>query len=455
MPGFLGTRLVEFGDRLAVASGDEESSYRDLSERVAECRRQLVDTGVEAGDVVTVEGDYSLESVAVFLALTEHRCIVVPLSTDTAPLHEQCRNVAMVQWRIEARVGPCRFSRVAERADHELYDEVRQRAHPGLVLFTSGSTGTSKGAVHDLAVLLEKFEPRRLALRTIVFLQLDHIGGVNTLLYTLANGGAVIAPSSRSPSVVCEAIARHRAQLLPTSPTFLNLLLLTEAYRQFDCSSLERITYGTEPMPQSTLDRVREQFPAVVLQQTYGMTELGILRSKSREDGSLWVSVGGEGFQTKVVDGRLFIKARSAMLGYLNAPDPFDADGFLDTGDAVLVDGKWLRILGRTTELINVGGHKVYPAEEESALLEVDGVRDAVVSPVPHPLMGSVVAAAVRLDREEPLAEFKRRMRTFLRDRLPPYAIPAKLTVSEEDLHSARFKRIRRRPIASTTESEV
>ena len=57
--------------------------------------------------------------------------------------------------------------------------------------------------------------------------------------------------------------------------------------------------------------------------------------------------VGGEGYETKVVDGRLWVRAESAMLGYLNAPSPFSADGFLDTGDLVEVDGEWLRILGR------------------------------------------------------------------------------------------------------------
>ena len=124
--------------------------------------------------------------------------------------------------------------------------------------------------------------------------------------------------------------AAHRVELLPTSPTFLNLLLLSEEHQRHDLSSLKLITYGTEPMPAHTLQKVHALFPEVKLLQTYGLSELGILRSQSRESGSLWMRVGGEGFETKIVDGRLFIRASSAMLGYLNAPNPFDADGFFD-----------------------------------------------------------------------------------------------------------------------------
>ena len=128
-----------------------------------------------------------------------------------------------------------------------------------------------------------------------MFLQLDHIGGLNTLFYTLANGGTAVVAEDLSPESVCEAIESHRVQLLPTSPTFLNLLLLSEAHLRHGLSSLELITYGTEPMPESTLKRIVQAFPCARLLQTYGLSELGILRSRSRTSDSLWVRVGGEG----------------------------------------------------------------------------------------------------------------------------------------------------------------
>jgi acyl-CoA synthetase (AMP-forming)/AMP-acid ligase II len=233
-------------------------------------------------------------------------------------------------------------------------------------------------------------------------------------------------------------------QLLPTSPTFLNLILVSEAYKRYDLASLETVTYGTEVMPESTLRRFHELFPRVRLLQTYGLSEVGILRSKSKSSDSLWVKVGGEGFETRVVDGMLEIKAKSAMLGYLNAPSPFTADGWFKTGDAVEVDGEYIKILGRKSELINVGGEKVYPAEVESVLQTMDGVLEVAVRGEPHPMTGQIVTATVRLATAEALPEFRQRMRAFCQDKLARYKIPQKIVITAEAVHSERFKKMRR-----------
>jgi len=103
------------------------------------------------------------------------------------------------------------------------------------------------------------------------------------------------------------------------------------------------------------------------------------------------MKIGGEGFQTRIVDGLLEIKAESAMLGYLNHESPFTEDGWFKTGDAVEVDGEYIRILGRKSEIINVGGEKVYPAEVESVILQMDGVEDAIVTGAENPIIGKIV----------------------------------------------------------------
>ena len=281
-------------------------------------------------------------------------------------------------------------------------------------------------------------------LRTLVFLQMDHIGGVNTLLYTLANGGAAIISSSRSPGDVCKSIETYGVELLPTSPTFLNLLLLSGELARHDMSSIRLITYGTETMPKTTLEKVGHAFPNAKLQQTYGMTELGILRSKSLDSQSLWVKVGGEDYETKVVENQLWVKAKSAMLGYLNAPSPFDSQGYMNTGDRVEVSGEWLLIKGREDGIINVGGSKVYPADVENVVLEMEGVVDVTVAGESNAITGQAVSARVRLDHQESPSSFKNRLREFCRDKLPRYAIPVRVDLSDQPLHSERFKRLRR-----------
>jgi long-chain acyl-CoA synthetase len=275
-------------------------------------------------------------------------------------------------------------------------------------------------------------------------LLLDHIGGLNTLFYVLSNAGTIVAVDNRDPERICSAIARHRVELLPTSPTFLNLLLISEAWKRHDLSSLRRITYGTEVMPARTLQRLHEILPKVDLLQTYGLSELGILRSKSRSPDSLWVRVGGEGVEIKVENGTLRIRTRSAMLGYLNAPSPFDEDGWFDTGDNVEVDGEFLRIMGRTSELINVGGEKVFPVEVENVLLDMPNVKDVTVSAMPNPITGHVVTARFNLFEPEELPVFRRRMREFCASRLAAYKVPAKIEIVKDAQYGERLKKMRR-----------
>jgi long-chain acyl-CoA synthetase len=444
MIAFLLEALAQDLDRMALADGQGAWSASDLLSAIEDAGRRLDAVGDLAGRVVSLEAEYGLTGVAMFLALTERCSIVVPLSQAARAHHDTFLELASVECRVICpAAGPPEVSAVTPRASHEIYATLRQRGTPGLVLFSSGSTGAPKAAVHDLERLLRKYQVRKRRFRTIVFLQLDHIGGVNTLFYSLSNGGAIIVPADRSPDGVCRAIDLHRAELLPTSPTFLNLLLLSGATRRHDLTSLQVITYGTEPMPASTLAAVATAFPYVKLQQTYGLTEVGILRSESRDANSLWVRVGGEGYETKVVEGRLWIRAESAMLGYLNAPSPFSADGFLDTGDLVEQDGDWLRILGRKSDVINVGGSKVHPAEVESVLLTLEGVEDVSVKGEAHPLTGQIVSASVRLTVDEPLPVFKARMRLWCRDRLEAYKIPARVHLAEGPLYSERYKRRR------------
>jgi acyl-CoA synthetase (AMP-forming)/AMP-acid ligase II len=273
---------------------------------------------------------------------------------------------------------------------------------------------------------------------------IDHFGGVNTVLSITSSLGVVVTVADRSVAAVCEAIARDRVQLLPATPSFLTLMLTSGLHKRLDLTSLTRITYGTEVMPQSTLSRLKEAFPGVELQQTYGLSEVGVLRSQSRPDGSLWVRVGGEGFETEVRDGILWIRSQYAMLGYLNAPSMFDADGWFNTQDQVEVDGDYIKILGRISDLINVGGQKVYPAEVEDVILELDNILDVAVLGEAHPLLGQIVVAKVSLLSPEPVEDLKRRIRAACRAHLAAYKAPAKVLITEESFHTARQKKIRR-----------
>ena len=259
----------------------------------------------------------------------------------------------------------------------------------------------------------------------------------------LTQGGMLVTPHSRAPEDICALIENHQIELLPTSPTFLRMLLISGAYERYDLSSLSLVTYGTEPMPASTLETLIETFPSIRFKQTYGLSELGIMSTRSKSSDSTLVKIGGDGFEYKIIDHILFIKSESAMLGYLNYENPFDEQGWFNTGDVVEVHGDYLRILGRKSEIINVGGEKVYPNEVESILLEANNISDATVSGKKNPVTGQIVVAKVSLIEAEDRFAVTKRLKKHCSEHLEPYKIPMIFTVSDQPHHGERFKKKR------------
>lgn len=440
-------RLATFGDAIALVHRDTPVSYRTLLERVQAWDVELEARGIGPGSVVLLEGTSSAGAVGLLLALVRRGAITVPLTPQAPVARETIAAIAEAGWQVSFTQAPdgdetATIVGAPRAVSTPVLLRLVDLGHPGLVLFSSGSTGTPKGVVHDCASLLEKFVRPGKRKTTLSFLLFDHIGGVDTLFNTLSSGGTLVTIQSRDPDTVCAAIAAHRVHTLPTSPTFLNMLLLSGAHQRHDLSSLRLVAYGTEPMPASVLARLAEAMPQVTLLQTYGLSELGVLRTRSRE-GTLWVQFTGEGYETQIRDGILWVRTPTSMLGYLNAPDRFDADGWFCTEDAVEVDGDYLRILGRTSDLINVGGRKVYPAEVEEVLLDLPNVRDVAVFGRANPLTGQIVAARINLIAPENLDDFKRRMRLFCKDRLPSYRVPVHVEFTDDDQFGARMKKKR------------
>jgi acyl-CoA synthetase (AMP-forming)/AMP-acid ligase II len=441
---WLPRRLRGWGSRPALLWRNEIWSYDRLCDATEIWLNELTRRGIAPGDSIAICGDYSPNLCALTLAALLNRNIVTPLATATAGRWDQMIEVAEVGFAIKFDGdGACWSAASRGTVNHPLLRQLVHQGAPGLILFSSGSTGDSKASVLDFDKLLAKFQDARPAYRTLSFLLLDHIGGINTLFHVLCHGGTLVTAEDRSPRSVCSAIETHRVQLLPTTPTFLRMLLIAEAPKQHDLSSLEIITYGTEPMPASTLAAVREAFPTVRLKQTYGLSELGILPTQSRSSDSPWLKLGGGMFEHRVVDGVLWLRSQTAMLGYLNAPSPFDMDGWFNTQDLVEVDGEYMRIRGRKSELINVGGEKVHPTEIENVLLELENVKDVTVRGTPNPITGEVVVARITPTRTENPELFKQRIRKFCRARLERYKMPAVIEFVEEDHHGVRFKKSR------------
>lgn len=421
-------------------------TYSEVLTTITSFVDHIVILGIESGNTVVVVGDYSPEVFCLILALAQNGNIVIPMARNSIVEESVALGVSGCDWyaAFNSEGKAAVFTKRFIKADNPLLTSFRTKGEPGLVLFSSGSTGQPKGILHAFNTVVEKFRKQRKAVVAIPFLMIDHFGGINTILSIVASLGTVVTVSDRSPPKICESIERYKVELLPATPSFLTLLMAANLQNKYQLTSLKRITYGTEVMPQSTLDRLSKAFPDVVLQQTYGLSEVGVLRSQSRGDGSLWVRIGGEGFQTKIKNDVLWIKSDYAMVGYLNARSEFDADGWFNTQDLVEVDGEYFRILGRVTDLINVGGQKVYPTEVENVILEIENIQDVAVFGEKNALLGQIVVAKVILEKPEPIEIVKKRLRQVCLEKLASFKAPTKVILAEGVLHSTRQKKIRR-----------
>ena len=433
-----------YNNKTAIVWRKVSYTYSQLLSRIDHWRGALKD--ISPGTIVGLESDFSPETIAILFTLIEKNTIVVPLDINHSNKNTKKIEIAQLDFLIKIfsddEINIIKNSPIVNDKN-DFLKSIQQKGVPGLVLFTSGSSGEPKGALHDFSKLLAKFSVKRNPFLTINFLLFDHWGGLNTLLHILSNGGTIIFLENRSPDHVCELIETFKVELLPASPTFLNMLVLSRAYERYSLKSLKLISYGAEPMPESLLKHLNLLFPDIKFQQTYGLIELGVMRSKSQDNDSLWVKIGGEGYQTRVVDGILQIKSDSAMLGYLNAKSPFTEDGWFITGDSVEVNGEYFKILGRLSEMINVGGEKVFPQEVENVILEIPEVEDVVVYAERNLITGMIVCAKIKFNGTESKPEFVKKVKTYCRLKLEYYKVPVKIELVDNSFETVRFKKNR------------
>lgn len=443
--------LKNFGNAPALVCAEKTFSYDELCAR-AETLLAEFEEKIPRGACVALLSDYGFESLAAFFALALNGDILVPIVSRIETEIAEKTEIAACDFSVsfgengEPRVHEIPQSRSLPQPP--LFAALRKKNSAGLVLFSSGSTGTPKAMIHDLDVFAAAFEkkqtPRSRAL--LLFLLFDHIGGLNTLFHALSSGAKIVVPATRAPEEIAALIEREKIGVLPATPTFLNLFLMEKPQERHDLSSLKLISYGTEPMPDALLLRLKAAFPRTKFLQTFGTSETGISQTRSFASDSTLLKIDDPATEFRIVNGELQLRTKTQILGYLNAgtAERFTEDGWFRTGDLVeeRSDG-FLKIIGRKSDVINVGGEKVFPAEVESVLLEIPQIADCAVFGEANPITGQTVSAKVVLNEPMKTLDAKRMIADFCRNRLARYKIPAKVAVVPATEFSDRFKKIR------------
>jgi len=445
--GYILDGFKAFGAKNAIISATGKYTYAQLLNEIERISSTVIADEIQRGEVVSILSDYSFNSIALLLALYENKNIIVPITATVEREIVDRINESFTDKVIRIKDSNYYVESVQTPDKHTMINELQAFDHSGLILFSSGSTGKPKAMIHDFDILVDHYKGKKeKSMNMIVFLMFDHIGGLNTLLNALSMGAVSIIPENRNVEDVCQLIQEYKISVLPSSPTFLNLLLISKAYERYDLSSLGMITYGTEVMQDSLLTQLKNTFPKTKFLQTFGTSETGIAKTKSKSDNSTLMKIDDPDHEYKIVDNVLWLKSKTQVMGYLNSSmDCFTDDGWFKTGDLVEIgDNGYLRIIGRNSEIINVGGEKVLPAEIESIILSMVEIEDVMVYGEDNMIMGQIVVADIVVKKGIEAKTVKSLVRKYCKDKIDRYKLPTKVNIVDKTNFGDRFKKIRR-----------
>jgi len=438
-------KFETFGDRTAVIDKGLHFSYKDLAVKI-KFYIQLFRTQITARHTIALSGRYSFEAISAFFALYELNQVIA-LFTEEEAEPENKLKILQPDFVIRLKGDNCVISKRTQDHSHKLIETLRNSGTSGLVLFTSGTTSEPKAIIHNLDSLIDQYRRDYTKdLNIIPLLGFDHIGGMDMMLSQLAIGATLTIPENRTPRYICETIEKYRVNVISASPTFLNLLLLSEAYHDCDLTSLQIIGYGSEPMPAWLLGKLNSIFPWVSFQQKYGLSETNAIRIRSKSKDSLFFKIDDPSVEFKIIDNELWLRSPSVFSGYLDVSiNSVSTEGWFNTGDMVETDAEgFIKVLGRKSDIINVGGEKVFPAEIESFLLQIPFISDCQVFAEKSVITGNIVVANVVSTSKLPVGEQKQEIRNFLSGSLSRYKIPVKIFFVDAIHYNDRMKKIRK-----------
>ena len=432
-------------DQTAIIYDGKKYSYNELYIKIKEIESFIKDK-IKSGEVVAILADYSFVSIALFFALYENKNIIAPITSTSQKEIDGKLKESFSTKIINLENEKLVITNIKSEASHKIINDLQTSKCAGLILFSSGSTGAPKAMIHNLDTLVDSYgDKKQKQINMLVFLMFDHIGGINTMLNILSMNATMIIPQNRNADDICKLIEEYNIAVLPSSPTFLNLILINRSYEKYDLSSLRMITYGTETMPEGLLNRLKSVFSKVKFLQTFGTSETGIAATSSKSSSSTFMKIDDENLEYKIVDNELWLRSKTQILGYLNrSMESFTNDGWFKTGDLVELDNEgFIKIIGRNKEIINVGGQKVLPSEVESVLLGMDEIEDCLVYGEQNAITGQSVSCDVVLKHGIDDSGFKILVRKFCKDKLDSFKIPTRVNVVQKTEFTERFKKSR------------
>lgn len=330
--------------------------------------------------------------------------------------------------------------------NNALIKAAQEKGLPVFLVRTSGTSGNKfKFIAHDADNFIKKYHQVKNHFdKTIAFSPADTIAGVETLLEAITHQNVLVSDKDKiTPHKAAELIARFQVDYFQTTPSFLNLMLIAKAFDPAKMSGLKKVAYGSEPALSSSLLAIKNSLPNLEFKHTYGMSEIGILATITDQADPGRFSFNESINQSKIEEDSLYILTSTRMLGYLNYAN--QPEGWFKTGDAAKRDEDgYIKILGRSDDLINLAGRKFYPHEVEDLLIRVAGAEDVSVIAEKNALIGNIIVAKFLISENEDEDQFRERLKIFCEKSLPTFMCPHKIIVTREPFITSRFKKERK-----------
>src|SRR3954453_12692539 len=463
------------GDAVAIKLDDAELSYKQLDGASAHVAGLLRSEGVEPGDRVGIMLPNVPYFPVVYYGVLRLGAVVVPMNVllkgrevefylkdpeakvlfawhDFAEAAEQGASGTDAEVVL---VKPGEFEDTVGSAEAVTEIAGRSGDDTAVILYTSGTTGTPKGAelTHDnllsnveaiLSTLIQ-IEPDDVVLGALPFFHsFGQTCGLNSCMKA---GGTLTLLPRFDPDKALEIIGRDRVTVFEGVPTMYVAMLHSDKADDADTACLEFCGSGGAAMPVEVMKAFEEKFGCKVL-EGYGLSETSPVASfnhpdKERKAGSIGTPI--DGVEMKLVDddgkdvaqgevGEIVIRGHNVMKGYWNKPDATQEairDGWFHSGDMAQVDEDgYFFIVDRKKDMIIRGGYNVYPREIEEVLYEHPAVREVAVLGVPDDSLGEEVAAAVALKEGEDVSEED--LRAFVKEQVAAYKYPRRIWIVDE-----------------------
>lgn len=416
--------LRRWGSRPALVSEKVELSYESLADAIENLKLQPL-----KNTPFVLEGEQGIASCIAFLAAIFRAYTFMPcLNRSEDEINDLQRTVSV-------------FSKLECSDTLQNWDFTLTKIPPGadsfsshsiptqntLLLTTSGTTGKPKLLQHSIKALLKRYPVRTTQSsfqKILLFMHLDHIGGIDVFLRGLAGGHTLFIPPDRNPVTISVWLSHYRITVFPTTPSFLQWMLAGgELENPSKFEELKIVPFGAEFMPPKLYRKLQERLPNVHFLQRYGTTETGPVGIETENDQSLRFRIKDDQVQSRLVEGELWLKSASQAVS-----DKTPKDSWFKTGDLFEeAENGFMLWIGRKDLRINVGGEKVNPEKVESKLSELESIIAIRVKGSPHPLLGQVVEADIVPDPDASPEAIRKEIREFSRKHLARHELPVKI----------------------------